>query len=285
MKGLTMRVYISIDMEGVAGIATMDQVVRGGHGYPRAQHLMTGEANAAIVGAFEGGATEVTINDSHGTMDNLIHEDLDPRARVVFGSPKLDCMAEGIDSGHDVALFIGYHAAAGGPGVIAHTYSSLFDEVRVNGRAVSEADVNALQAAAVGVPVALLTGDDIICAAISHTIPGIDTVVVKEAHGYNAADSVSPANARSLITAAAARAVAGAHSLELRSVPETLTIEIDMPNIPAAEMAEMLPSAERTAIRTIRVVVGTPREAIGFITSCYQFAATSLRNMLPLMNR
>ncbi|GAA1580768.1 M55 family metallopeptidase [Leucobacter aridicollis] len=280
-----MRVYISIDMEGVAGIATMDQVVRGGHGYPRAQQLMTGEANAAIEGAFAGGATEVTINDSHGTMDNLIHEDLDQRARVVFGSPKVDCMAEGIDKDHDVALFIGYHAAAGGPGVIAHTYSSLFNEVRVNGTPVSEADVNALQAAAVGVPVALLTGDDVICADIATSLPGIHTVTVKEAHGYNAADSVSPTESRRLIHDAAKRAVEGAGELALAPVPEIIEAEIDMPNIPSAELAQMIPTAERTAIRTIKLTARSPREAVNFITACYQFAAASLRGMLPLINR
>ncbi|MBP6684219.1 MAG: M55 family metallopeptidase [Leucobacter sp.] len=280
-----MRVYISIDMEGVAGIATMDQVVRGGHGYPRAQHLMTGEANAAIAGAFAGGATAVTINDSHGTMDNLIHEDLDQRARVVFGSPKMDCMAEGIDKDHDVALFIGYHAAAGGPGVIAHTFSSLFNEVRVNGRAVSEADVNALQAAAVGVPVALLTGDNVICADIAATLPGIETVTVKEAHGYNAADSISPSESRRLIGEAAARAVSGSRELRVSEVPESMEIEIDMPNISAAELAQMIPASERTAIRTINIVAHSPREAVNFISACYQFAANSMRAMLPLINR
>ncbi|MFD0890500.1 M55 family metallopeptidase, partial [Streptosporangium algeriense] len=170
-----MRVYVSIDMEGVAGIATMDQVVRGGHGYPAAQRLMTAEANAAIAGAFDAGAESVLVNDSHGTMDNLIHEDLDPRARLIFGSPKLDCMAEGISEEHDVALFLGYHAAAGEPGVLAHTYSSYFTEVRLNGDIVSEAEVNALRAAAAGVPVGLVTGDDVICATIRDRLPGART--------------------------------------------------------------------------------------------------------------
>ena len=134
-----MKVYISVDMEGVAGIATFDQVARGGHGYPRAQELMTAETNAAIAGAFDGGATTVVVNDSHGTMDNLIHEQLDPRARLVFGSPKAQCMAEGLTADCDVALFVGYHAPAGAPGVLAHTFSSHFTEVRLGGRAVSEA--------------------------------------------------------------------------------------------------------------------------------------------------
>src|SRR5688572_3384088 len=107
-----MKVFISVDMEGVAGIATLYQILRGGSGYPRAQELMTQETNAAITGAFDGGATEVLVNDSHGTMDNLLHERLDPRARVVFGAPKAQCMAAGLSSDADVALFIGYHAAA-----------------------------------------------------------------------------------------------------------------------------------------------------------------------------
>ena len=126
-----MHVYISVDMEGIAGIATLDQIVRGGHGYKRAQALMTAEANAAIAGAFDAGAQSVLVNDSHGTMDNFLHAELDPRARVLFGSPKLQCMAEGLTAEHDVALFVGYHAPAGGPGVLAHTFSALFTDVRL----------------------------------------------------------------------------------------------------------------------------------------------------------
>lgn len=272
-------------MEGVAGVATLDQVIRGGHGYPRAQQLMTGEANAAIAGAFEGGATEVLINDSHGTMDNLIHADLDPRARVIFGSPTLDCMAEGISAEHDVALFIGYHAAAGAEGVLAHTYSSWFTEVRVNGVPVSEADVNALQASAVGVPVGLVTGDDIICTAVARTLPGIETVAVKQARGCNAANSLSPAESQRLISGAAARVVSRASSYSLPIVPEILEVEIDLPNASAAEQAAMIPHAERTANRTVKLIARSPREAIGFVEVCYQLAAAALRSLLPLISR
>ena len=106
-SGLTVRVFISVDMEGVAGVATIDQIVRGGSGYPRAQELMTGKANAAVRGAFAGGASEVLVNDSHGTMDNLVHADLDPRARVVIGAPRPSCMVQGISRDDDVAVFVG----------------------------------------------------------------------------------------------------------------------------------------------------------------------------------
>lgn len=280
-----MRVYISIDMEGVAGIATFDQVVRGGHGYPRAQQLMTGEANAAIAAAYDAGADEVLINDSHGTMDNLLHEELDPRARVLFGSPKLDCMAEGMDSGHDLALFLGYHAAAGEPGVLSHTFSASFTQVRLGGRPVSEADVNALQAAALGVPVGLLTGDDRICEAVRETLPGTETVVVKEARGYNAADSLAPARAREAIGEAVGRVVAGAGALQPLALPRNLDIEVDLPNIPAAEHAAMIPGAERIAGRTVHLAARDPREVIGFIMVCYQLAAGSMRAQTALVNR
>src|SRR3954471_4436480 len=110
---MTMRVFVSVDMEGVAGVATLDQILRGGAGYPRAQELMTAEANAAIRGAFDGGATEVLVNDSHGTMDNLLHDRLDPRARVLFGAPRASCMVQGISAADNLAVFVGYHAGAG----------------------------------------------------------------------------------------------------------------------------------------------------------------------------
>ncbi|MFF4416858.1 M55 family metallopeptidase [Streptosporangium sp. NPDC001559] len=280
-----MRVYVSIDMEGVAGIATMDQVVRGGHGYPAAQRLMTAEANAAIAGAFDAGAESVLVNDSHGTMDNLIHEDLDPRARLIFGSPKLDCMAEGISEEHDVALFLGYHAAAGEPGVLAHTYSSHFTEVRLNGLVVSEAEVNALRAAAVGVPVGLVTGDDVICATIRDRLPGARTVEVKTAHGYFAADSLSPTVARERIRAAAAETVEKAGELPTIQVPDELHLEIDMPSAAAAEQGAMIPGMTRTGDRTVGGGLSSPREVLGVVNVCYQLAAATAKARSILFDR
>ncbi|MEV7010029.1 M55 family metallopeptidase [Streptosporangium sp. NPDC051022] len=280
-----MQVYVSIDMEGVAGIATMDQVVRGGHGYPAAQRLMTAEANAAIAGAFDAGADSVLVNDSHGTMDNLIHEELDPRARLIFGSPKLDCMAEGISANHDVAIFLGYHAAAGDPGVLAHTYSSNFAEVRLNGRPVSEAEVNALQAAAVGVPVGLVTGDDVICATVRAQLPAARTVEVKTAHGIYSADSLSPTVARERIRAATAETVAAAADLPPVEIPAELHLEIDMPNAAAAELGAMIPTFTRTGDRTVEGRLAGPREVLGVISVCYELAAGAVRSRALLFNR
>src|SRR4051812_21268762 len=186
-------------MEGVAGVATFDQIIRGGSGYPRAQELMTAEANAAIRAAFEAGAGEVLVNDSHGTMDNLLHDRLDPRARVVFGAPRPSCMVQGISAADSVAVFVGYHAGAGASGVLAHTFSSNFTEVRLNGQPVTEAEVNGLYAAALGVPVGVITGDDEICDVARKAFPGVTAVEVKKANGFSVTDSLSPASACDLI--------------------------------------------------------------------------------------
>jgi D-amino peptidase len=277
------RVYVSADMEGIAGIATLDQVARGGFGYARAQRLMTEEANAVISGAFDGGATEVLINDSHGTMDNLLPEELDPRARLVIGSPKMQCMAEGISSDYDVAIFLGYHAPAGGSGVLAHTFSSHFTSVRVNGSEVSEAGVNSLQLAAIGVPLGLVTGDDVICKQIEASFPGVRTVTVKNAHGWSAADSLSPHAARALIRLEAAAAVREIPPAQ--GMPELLVLEVDLPNPTAAEMAAGVPGMIRIGDRTVRRDVRDPNELIGLITVLYTLAASAVHARQAIVTR
>ncbi|WP_157001647.1 M55 family metallopeptidase [Agromyces laixinhei] len=280
-----MKVYISIDMEGVAGIATRDQITRGGHGYPSAQELMTAEANAAVAGAFAGGATAVTINDSHGTMDNLIPSDLDPRARLVLGKPKLQCMAAGVSPDDDVALFIGYHAPAGGPGVLAHTFSAYFTEVRLNGIAASEADVNLMQLSAAGVPLGLVTGDDVTCALVGDRMPGVRTVEVKRALGWSAADSMSPSVACAAIRAAAEATVSAAAGLRVPAVPEVLDLEIDLPTLAAADLAQFIPGVRRTGPFTVAATLPNPDAVVGFIVVVYQLTANSMTEHLALVNR
>src|SRR5437870_2060598 len=136
------NVFVSIDMEGIAGISTLQQVWRGSDDFPASRRLMTLEANAAVEGAFQGGASSVVVNDSHGDMYNLLPEELDPRAELLIGGPKVWSMMQGFGADFDIALFIGYHAAAGTEGaVLDHTYAGrLLYEVRLNGEAVTEAE-------------------------------------------------------------------------------------------------------------------------------------------------
>ncbi len=174
-----MRVYVSVDMEGIAGISHDRPTGRDDGGYPAAVALMVGEANAAIEGACAGGATEVVLNDSHGTMDNLTPIDLDPRAIVIQGQ-KPWSMVQGAGpatrpTGGDpfgVALFVGYHARAGHPSaVIAHTYSSGPTLTRLDGRPVGETGINAAVLGAWGVPVGLVAGDDQLAEEVAEWLP------------------------------------------------------------------------------------------------------------------
>lgn len=251
-----MQVLVSVDMEGVAGIATRGQVVPGAPDYGVGRALMTREASAAVDGAFAGGATAVVVNDSHGPMDNLLGEELDPRAEYVVGSPKPLAMVEGLDADTGVALFVGYHA---GPqdhvGVLAHSFSSLaFADLRLNGEELTELRLNALVAATHGVPVGLVTGDDVVCALAERQFPGVVVVPVKRAIGRTAARTLHPATARDRIRAGARAAVeaATAGALAPLPVPPTLVVEAEFRPHGAAELAALVPGSERVGARVVR---------------------------------
>ncbi len=249
-------VYISIDMEGVAGVATLRQVWRGSDDYPASRLLMTREANAAIEGAFSAGATTVVVNDSHGDMANLLPEELDPRADLLIGSPKPWSMMQGFGANFDVALFVGYHARAGTEAaVLDHTYSGrLLQDVRVNGESWTEAELNAALAGTYGVPVGLVTGDDTACGQAAERLTWIRTVVVKQAFGRGVARSVHPSTAREAIRAGAAEAVeaASAGGLETFTASVPVALEADLVNTSATDLCAMVPGVERIGPRTVR---------------------------------
>lgn len=264
-----MDVLISVDLEGVAGIATRQQIQPGGRDYPTARVLMTEEANAAVAGAFDGGATSVVVNDSHGPADNLLGERLDRRADYVVGDPKPLDMVQEVTSRTGVVLFVGYHAAAASPGgVLGHTYSGGgFADVRLNGRSIGEAELNGLVASAEGVPVGLVTGDDVTCAAAEAAFPGVVTVAVKTALGRTAARSKHPAAARELISAGAAQAVANAAAgvIVPVAIPDELVVEAELRPSGAAEIAALVPGTERVGARTVRFRAATPRQALDLL--------------------
>jgi D-amino peptidase len=244
------RVYLSIDMEGVAGISHIRPTTRGDVGYEAAAELMLGETNAAIEGAFAGGATELTVNDSHGQMYNLPPDRLDPRARYVTGTKPYSMVEAARDSAFDVALFVGYHARAGDPrGVIGHTYTMRIVRIEVNGRPVSEAVVNGLYLGALGVPVALVSGDDALAADLADWLPWAELVVVKRAVSYQGADSIHPTKARELIRDAAKRAVQKVKAKDKPLRPLTLepplTLRIDFTHAGQADMAAVIPGFQR----------------------------------------
>jgi len=257
-----MKVYISVDMEGIGGISHSKPTERGDDGYPAAVALMVGEANAAIAGAFDGGATEVLVNDSHGQMFNLAPEDLDPRAELLQGQKPWSMVAgAGPDRGFEVALFVGYHTRAGHPtGTIAHTYSYAPTLTLLQGTPVGESGINALALSAWGVPVGLVCGDDELAEETQAWFPWAERVVVKTAVSRRAAASVHPSVARARVREGARRAVERAAAGELRvlEVGRPIKLEAEYANAGMADYAAIVPGTERYGDRGVRVVTDDP---------------------------
>jgi D-amino peptidase len=250
------KVYISVDMEGVAGISHPKPTSRGDSGYPDAVGLMIGEANAAIDGAFAGGATEVLVNDSHGGMYNLRPAEIDRRARILQGQ-KAWSMIEGAgpDRGFGVALFVGYHARAGHPrGTIAHTYSGRPTLSRLNGRLVGESGMNAAVLGQWGVPVGLVSGDDALAEEVEDWLPWAERIIVKHATGGSSAATLHPAAAGDLIREGATRAVQRAQAGELQAlrVDPPVVVEVEYVNGVTADFAAIIPGAVRFGDRGVR---------------------------------
>ena len=204
-----MRVLISVDMEGIAGVAVPDDVAPGTPDYQRGRHLMTREANAAVRGAlFHQPGAEVVVADSHGPFTNLIPEELDPTSRLVRGRPRPLGMVTGLE-GSSAAIFIGYHGRVGTPtSVLSHTISgAAIAAVRCQGRPVGEIGLNAALAGHLGIPVVLVAGDDTVAKEAKEAIEGVTTVIVKVAVGARAAESLHPDEACRLIEEAVPQAL------------------------------------------------------------------------------
>jgi D-amino peptidase len=269
-----MRVYISVDMEGIAGINDPHPTDPDDKRYATSVALMVGETNAAIEGALAAGAGDILVNDSHWNMYNLLPEDLHRAARLLQGEKAWSMVAGAQPASDgspvfDVALFVGYHARAGhGRGTIAHTYSGSPVETRLAGRPTGEYGFNALVLGAWGIPVGLVTGDDALAAEVVEWLPWAERVIVKHADGTHSAASAHPEVARERIRAAAEEAVrrAAAGTLSLLEVGRPVAIEVDYAKGVRADFGAILPGAERIGDRTVRFVADDPVDAYrGFL--------------------
>jgi D-amino peptidase len=274
-----MNVYISVDMEGVAGVAHEDQTdpINPAHAveYARFRRLMTNEANAAIQGALDAGAGRVLVNDSHWQMRNLLAEELHSGAELLSSGPKRLSMMEGVDGGFDAVFCIGYHAMAGTPyATIDHTYTDRIHQVTLNGRPVGELGINAAVAGVFGAPVALVSGDQAL-AAEARALLGTDVeaVVVKEARGRFSAKSLSPAEACRLIHEAAARTLGRKH-VPFR-LAEPITISVEFALTQHADQAELVPGSTRNGGRTISFTHRDYLEVFRAFRAMYNLAATA----------
>ncbi|MCA1651926.1 MAG: M55 family metallopeptidase [Acidobacteria bacterium] len=265
------KVFISVDMEGISGISGSDQLAATGAEYNRSRKLMADDANAAIRGARAGGASEIVVNDSHGSMRNLRLEDLEPGARLISHSFKRSGMMEGLDESFDAAIFIGYHAQAGSPsGLFAHTGSGVVADVRVNGRSLGEGGLNTLVAAWYGVPIVLVTGDDVAVKQVAMVATGARTVSVKRAINPRAVELRPLADVHREIETAARDAVSAARRINaVREAVYKVELQFREPFIP--EVAENLPGMQRPAPDTIAFSAETMPRAYTLIRLLYRY--------------
>jgi D-amino peptidase len=270
-----MKIFISADIEGVAGVVTPQHGQPGNGEYERARRLMTEEVNAAIAGAFAGGATYVLVNDSHGPMTNLLPDILDPRAELIIGRPKPMNMFCGLDAGFAGVFCIGYHSGAGQHGVLSHTVNGFaFAGIRVNGIDCAEATLYGAYAGSLGVPVLLLTGDDRMETQCAPHFRGVRTAVVKHALGQRAARALSPQAARALIQAEAEQAVRERGGCAPFVIAEPCRLEIDLNSVSLADLAATIPVSERLAPRSVAFPAGGIAAAIGWVNTISAMSAT-----------
>ena len=265
------KVFISADMEGISGISGSDQLSATGAEYGRSRKLMADDVNAAIRGARAGGATQILVNDSHGSMRNLRLEDLEAGASLISHSFKPSGMMEGLDDSFDAVIFIGYHAQAGTPtGLFAHTGSGVVADVRVNGQSLGEGGLNTLVAGWYGVPVVLVTGDDVAVKQVAAVATGARTVIVKRAINQRAVELKPFAKAHHEIETAAREGVAGAS----KTAPKRETnykVEVRFADTLIPEVASLLPAMQRPAPDTIAFATETMPRAYTLIRLLYRY--------------
>ncbi len=251
-----MKVFISVDMEGISGITDPEDVLPDGADYQRGRVFMTGDANAAILGAYDGGADEVLVNDSHWIMRNLLLERLDPRARTIKGFHKSLCMVQGLDASYDGAVFVGYHACAGTEGgVLNHTLlGKEIQNIYLNGEPTGETRLNAAYAGHFGVPVLVVAGDAAVCAEAERFLDGVHTVAVKDGIDKFSANCLHPEVAQARIRETTARALAARSRATpyVLSSPYRLGIEWNSTTIAAT--CAMIPGVELTGSRSVEFV-------------------------------
>ena len=248
------KVFISVDMEGIWGVVHADQTSPGTAEYGAARKWMAADVNAAVQGAISAGATEVVVNDSHGSMRNIDPGDLDPRATLITGSPKPLSMMQGIDPSFAACLLIGYHAKAGTQdAILDHTISgSVVRGVKVNGVELPELGLNALIAGYYGVPVVLVSGDTAVCRQATEVLgKDVVTVAVKEAYGRTAAKLAPADKIRGMIESGVKAALAKLGSAKPFKMPGPYAFELMYHVSAQADMGAMIPGTKRVDARTL----------------------------------
>jgi D-amino peptidase len=269
-----LKVYISADMEGVAGAVAGAQMGPSGFEYGQFRKYMTAEVNAAISAAREAGATEILVSDSHGNGMNLLMDELPQDIELIRSWPRPLGMMEGIDESFDAAMFIGYHASIGNvDGIAAHTLSGDLTSVKINGREMTEGSMNALIAGYFDVPVVMVSGDEAAVREISDLVGPIEGAIVKWHNSHSAGRTLMPAAAQALIGEKARAGLSRLDELKPYRLGDRLTLDMSYKNDEAAELMAYLPNVDRVDNHTIRFV-GNIIEIVMFTEMALGYPAT-----------
>lgn len=249
-----MKIYISADMEGVVGVVTGEQLGPQGFEYQRFREFMTQEVNAAIEAAFDAGATEVVVSDSHGNGQNLLIEKLPKNITLIRSWPRPLMMMQGIDETFDGVIFIGYHTGTTNPqGVRAHTISSArLADVQLQGQSVSEAGINAAIAGHFNVPVIMVSGDDALVKETTALLGNVEGAVVKWASGFHSARTLMPEASYQLIREKVKRAIGRIKDFKPYKLKAPIRLDVRFKNYRPSEVLSYLSIVERTDAHSIR---------------------------------
>ena len=249
-----MKIYISADMEGVVGVVTGEQLGPQGFEYQRFREFMTQEVNAAIEAAFEAGATEIVVSDSHGNGQNLLIEKLPKNVLLVRSWPRPLMMMQGIDETFAGAIFIGYHTGTTNPqGVRAHTISSArLADVQLQGVSVSEAGINAAIAGHFSVPVIMVSGDDAVVKETTALLGDVEAATVKWASGFHSAKTLMPEAAYQLIREKVKKAIGRIRDFKPYKLKAPIRLDVRFKNYRPSEVLSYLSIVERTDAHSIK---------------------------------
>lgn len=259
-----MKIFISADLEGVNGVVSPGDIIPGEPGYEAARVLLTEEVNAVAEGLFQGGATEITVCDSHEIAQNLRYDLLDERVSLISGFTRDGSMVHSIDSSYDGLVLLGHHAMFGTQNaVLDHTYDQyMIRELKVNGMQLGEFGLNSLVAAERGVPVIMTSGDDALEREAKALCPDVEVAVVKKAEGRFCAKCLPKAESRRLLTDTARRAVSTIAERRCVEVPESPVLEITFQQTCMADGTMRVKDIERTGPMTVEYVCQSMSEVM-----------------------
>ncbi len=267
-----LRIFISVDMEGIGGIGTPAMTNATGKDYALGRKLMTDEVNAIVAAIFQRGPAEVLVNDSHGDMQNLLHTELDPRVTYIQGAVKPYGMVEGLDSTFDGAIFVGYHARAGTPnGFLAHTGTGSVKGLWLNGAEAGEGDLNAAYAASFGVPVLVASGDSAFVEQFTRSVRA-QGVTTKHAMTPLSARLIHPQVVRERLAASTRRAL-DARPAKPTPLATPVRVRLRLADVTVPQILQAIPGVKQVDGYTVEFTAPTMADAYRLIRLMYRFVS------------